>query len=314
MPTTTPPPWFDDGLAPLRRPLAERLLRHARPGEIISPPALPELMLMRLDRVDEMICGAYEPCVVLVVQGRKRVSIGDQTLHYDPQRFFVTSLDLPCLASILDASPEAPFLSMALRLDLRLVASMVLEGVDSPAPPPGGERRAMSTGRLDAPLLDAFGRLLALLDEPDHAPMLAPLVQREITYRMLSGEAGWRLRQIAAVDSQGHQVSRAIELLKERYCEALRIEDLARAAHMSVSSLHHHFKSLTGMSPLQFQKQLRLAEARRLMLGERADAATAAYRVGYESPSQFSREYSRHFGAPPMRDIARLREVTEAGG
>lgn len=302
-----------DDLAGLRLPLCERLLRHARAGELVNPRAVPDLMLVRLDRPEEMVCGVYQPCVALVVQGRKRVCIGDQTLHYDPQRYFVTSLDLPGLATILDASPQAPFLSMALRLDLRLVASMVLEGVASPAPTADGERHAMSTGRLDAPLLDAFGRLLALVDEPAHAPVLAPLVQREITYRLLTGEAGWRLRQIAAVDSQGHQVSRAIELLKRRFTEALRIDDLARAAHMSVSSLHHHFKALTGMSPLQFQKQLRLAEARRLMLGERLDAATAAYRVGYESPSQFSREYSRHFGAPPVRDIARLRDRADAG-
>jgi len=273
---------------------------------------LPNLMIARIDEAEDMVCGVYEPCVVVVLQGRKRVTIGDQVLHYDPQHFFVTSLDLPRIATILDARAQTPFLSMALRLDLRLIATLILEGVVSPAPPLAGERHAMATGRLDLSLLDAFGRLLALADEPLHAPVLAPLIQREITYRLLSGVAGWRLRQIAAVDSQGHQISRAIDLLKGRYAETLRIEDLAREAHMSVSSLHHHFKALTGMSPLQFQKQLRLAEARRLLLGERLDAATAAYRVGYESPSQFSREYSRHFGAPPIRDIARLREVAEA--
>jgi AraC-like DNA-binding protein len=314
----TPMPLTDglpaDALAPLRQPLAERLLRHARAGEVQMPAAVPNLLLMRLDHTEDMVCGMYEPCVALVVQGRKRVTIGDQTYHYDPQRFFVTPLDLPALATIQEASPQTPFLSMAVRLDLRLVTSMILEGVASPPPPAGGDRHAMSTGRVEAPLLDAFGRLLALVDEPAHAATLAPLVQREITYRLLIGETGWRLRQIAAVDSQGHQVSRAIELLRGRFSEALRIEDLARAAHMSASSLHHHFKALTGMSPVQYQKQLRLAEARRLMLAERLDAATAAYRVGYESPSQFSREYSRQFGAPPMRDIARLRELAEVGG
>lgn len=315
MPMSLPPDPPADPLAALRQPLAERLLRHARAGEMLTPPAVPNLLLMRLDQTEDMVCGMYEPCVALVVQGRKRVTIGDQTYHYDPQHFFVTPLDLPALATILEASPQTPFLSLAVRLDLRLVTSMILEGAASPPPPPaGGERHAMSTGRIEAPLLEAFGRLLALVDEPAHAAVLAPLVQREITYRLLMGETGWRLRQIAAVDSQGHQVSRAIELLRQRYTEALLIEDLARAAHMSPSSLHHHFKALTGMSPLQYQKQLRLAEARRLMLAERADAASAAYRVGYESASQFSREYSRHFGAPPMRDIARLREMAEAGG
>jgi len=308
--TTHPDPaaLADDELAALRRPLAERLLRHARAGEIVIPPALPDLMLMRLDG-GQTVCGIYEPCVALIVQGRKRVSIGEHTFHYDEQHYFVTPLDVPALATILNASPQAPFLSVAFRLDLQLVASMMLEGVASPAPPAGdNERHAMSTGRLDAGLLDAFRRLVELVDAPAHAPVLAPLVQREITYRLLTGEAGWRLRQIAAVDSQGSQVSRAIDLLRSRFSEPMRIEDLARAAHMSVSSLHHHFKALTGMSPLQFQKQLRLGEARRLMLAERVDAATAAYRVGYESASQFSREYGRQFGAPPMRDISALRQ------
>jgi AraC-like DNA-binding protein len=300
----------DDALEGLRGPLAERLLRHARAGEIVIPPAVPDLMLMRLDKEDS-VCGIYEPCVAVILQGRKRVSIGDQVLHYDPQHFFVTPLDLPASAVILEASAQAPYLSVALRLDLQLVSSMLIEGVVPPARPAGDERHAMSTGVLDAGLLDAFRRLLELVDTPAHAPALAPQVQREITYRLLTGEAGWRLRQIAAVDSQGSQVSRAIELLRSRFTEAMRIDDLARAAHMSVSSLHHHFKALTGMSPLQFQKQLRLAEARRLMLAERLDAATAAYRVGYESPSHFSREYGRRFGAPPMRDIARLRQLAE---
>jgi transcriptional regulator GlxA family with amidase domain len=190
----------------------------------------------------------------------------------------------------------------------------VLEGVVPPPPRAGGERRAMATGAVDVPLLDAFDRLLALLDQPQHAPVLAPLVRREITYRLLTGEAGWRLRQIAAVDSQGHQVARAIALLRARYVQPLRVEDLAREALMSVSSFHHHFKSLTGMSPLQFQKQLRLGEARRLMLTEHLDAASAAYRVGYESASQFSREYARQFGAPPVRDISALRLPPHAPG
>lgn len=300
-----------DDLHPLRRALVERALRHAQVGAPQAPPALPGLMLFRQDQPEDLICGVYQPCVAVVLQGRKRVSIGAHMLHYDPQHFFVTPLDLPSVATILDASPQTPFLSIAMPLDLRLLSSMILEGVVSPAPPRDGERHAMCTGRLDAGLLDAFGRLLALLDEPAHAPALAPLVQREITYRLLVGETGWRLRQIAAVGSQGQQVSRAVTLLTQRFTEPLRVDDLARAAHMSASGLHHHFKALTGMSPLQFQKQLRLTEARRLMLIERVDAATAAYRVGYESPSQFSREYGRHFGAPPMRDITRLRGATD---
>jgi len=293
----------------LRASLVERLMRHSgEPGEIAEPAALPDLRMMRLHACEGIVCAIYEPLVALVVQGRKRVAFGDETLVYDPERFFVTPLELPARSVVLEATPERPFLSLALRLDMREIATLVLEGVAPPSPAPGTDRRAMATGAIDAPLLDAFDRLLALLDQPAHAPVLAPLIRREITYRLLTGEAGWRLRQIAAVDSQGHHISRAIALLRARYTEALRVEDLARTALMSVSSFHHHFKALTGMSPLQFQKQLRLGEARRLMLTDDLDAATAAYRVGYESASQFSREYGRQFGAPPMRDIAALRQ------
>jgi len=296
-------------LAALRERMVERLMRHGgTPGDVAEPAVVPGLMMMRLHACEGMVCAVYEPLVALVVQGRKRVHFGDETLVYGPDRFFVTPLELPARSAVLEATPERPYLSLALRLDMREIATLVLEGVVPPSPPPGTDRRAMATGAVDAPLLEAFDRLLALLDQPQHAPVLAPLIRREITYRLLTGEAGWRLRQIAAVDSQGHNVSRAIALLRARYAEALRIDDLAREALMSVSSFHHHFKALTGMSPLQFQKQLRLGEARRLMLTEDLDAATAAYRVGYESASQFSREYGRQFGAPPMRDIAALRQ------
>lgn len=318
MPGPTAPTLADDDpLAAPRQRLIARLLRHSRAGEVLNHAALPALITVRQDEAQSSVCGVYEPCVALVLQGRKSVAIGDRTLTYDAHSCFVTPLDLPGVATILDASPERPFLSLALRIDMREVAELMLEGALPPAPRVSidtradtrgvdtrADTRAMATTTITPPLLDAFDRLLALLDEPGHARLLAPLIQREITYRLLTGEVGWRLRQIATTDSQGQLVARAIALLRERYTEPLRIEDLARAANLGVSTLHHHFKALTGMSPLQYQKQLRLAEARRLMLAERLDAATAAYRVGYESPSQFSREYSRQFGAPPMRDIA----------
>lgn len=294
--------------AALRARLADRLLQHGRaPAEVAEHPALPGVLMLRLDATEGMVCGVYEPVVALVVQGSKEVVFGEETYVYDAERFFVTPLEMPARSRVLEASVQRPFLSLAMRLDMREIASLLLEGVVPPAPAAGSERRAMATGAVDTPLLDAFDRLLALLDQPRHAPVLAPLIRREITYRLLSSEVGWRLRQIAAVEGQGHAVSRAIALLRARYTEPLRIEDLAREAVMSVSSFHHHFKALTGMSPLQFQKQLRLGEARRLLLTERLDAATAAYRVGYESASQFSREYARQFGAPPMRDIGALR-------
>lgn len=303
-PTSAPD---DDALAGSRQRLIHKLLRHSRCGEVLNHRALPSLITVRQDEVQSSVCGVYEPCVALVVQGRKSVDIGDRTLVYDAHSCFVTPLDLPGVATILDASPERPFLSLALRIDMHEVATLMLDGALPAAPRPSGDTRAMATTTITPPLLDAFDRLLGLLDSPADAATLAPLIQREISYRLLTGEVGWRLRQIATADGQGHGVARAIELLRKRYTEPLRVEDLARAAAMGLSTLHHHFKALTGMSPLQYQKQLRLAEARRLMLAERLDASTAAYRVGYESPSQFSREYSRQFGAPPMRDIAVMR-------
>lgn len=267
-------------------------------------------MMIRIDQPYLNTCSVYEPCVAVIVQGSKRILLGNETLSYGEDRYLIASMDLPVKSAVMEASPERPYLGVALRLDWREIASLMLE---LPAPPKGAEgavprdNRAMSTGALTAPLLDAFDRLLALLDQPQDIPALAPLVRREIHYRLLVGEAGARLRQIATVDTQSHQVARTIASLNARFTEPLRVEALAREAGMSLSTFHHHFKALTAMSPLQYQKQLRLTEARRLMLSERVDAATAAYRVGYESPSQFSREYRRLFGAPPTRDIADIR-------
>ncbi len=298
-----------------------RITRFAAVTGLHQHPALPGLLVFRADGLNGSVCGVYEPSVALIVQGSKRVVLGGDTLVYDSGHCLVTSLDLPAVATILEASPERPYLALVLRLDLREMAGLMLSGqlpalplparsparLPTRAPGSGGETRAMALGRVTLPLLDAFGRLLDLLEQPESVPVLAPLVQREIHYRLLMGEQGARLRQIAAVGSQGHQIARAIDRLKTRYAEPLRVEDLAREVRMSVSTFHHQFKALTAMSPLQYQKQMRLTEARRLMLAEHLDASTAAYRVGYESPSQFSREYSRQFGAPPTRDIAGLR-------
>ena len=317
-PTATPDA---EALQAARLALAQRLLLLA-PHEGLHPAAaVPGLMVYRADRLQGSVCSVYEPCVALVVQGSKRVVLGGDTLVYGSTHYLITSLDLPTMATILEASPEQPYLAVVLKLDLREVATLMLGG-QLPAPAgaragrtpgqtrEGGEarqQRAMATGAVTLPLLGAFARLIELAEQPDNAPVLAPLVLREIHYRLLVGEQGGRLRQIAAEGSQGHQIARAIGLLKGRYTEPLRVEDLAREARMSTSTFHHQFKALTAMSPLQYQKQLRLNEARRLMLLHDIDAATAAYRVGYESASQFSREYSRHFGAPPMRDISQLR-------
>jgi AraC-like DNA-binding protein len=297
----------DETLVALRAQLAGRLLKMTTGGGLHGVPGLPQLMLFRGDDRGGPVCSVYEPCVALIIQGRKRVTLGDDTLVYDAGRYLVASLDLPVVSTILDASPEMPYLAVVLRLDLRQLANLLLDGSLPPRPLLPADGRAMATGAVTAPLLDAFRRLLELTEQPDDLPALAPLVEREILYRLLAGEAGTRLRQIATVDSQGWQIARAIGTLKARFAEPLRIDDLARDARMSVSTFHHHFKALTAMSPLQFQKRVRLTEARRLMLADNVDASTAAYRVGYESASQFSREYGREFGAPPSRDIAALR-------
>jgi AraC-like DNA-binding protein len=268
-------------------------------------------MLIRLDQPVLNNCSVYEPCVALIVQGSKRLLLGEESLSYGEDRYLIASMDLPVKTAMLEASPARPYLGVALRLDWREIASLMLDCPAGPALPLPRDTRAMTTGALTTPLLDAFDRLVALLDQPEHIPVLAPLLQREIHYRLLTSEAGARLRQIATVDSQSHQVARTLASLNTRFAEPLRVEALARESGMSLSTFHHHFKALTAMSPLQYQKQLRLTEARRLMLSERVDASTAAFRVGYESPSQFSREYRRLFGAPPSKDIADLRWSTE---
>ena len=247
-----------------------------------------------------------EPSIALVVQGAKLMMLGEESYRYDPYRFLITSLELPATVQILEASKERPYLGLALKLDLRMVGELMLQ-----APPAAkGEQaggRGMVLGSTTPELFDALLRLVALLDEPESIPVLAPLIERELCWRVLMSEQGARLRQIVSIGSQSQRIARVIGWLKTNFSEPLRVEGLADLAQMSQSTFHQHFRQLTAMSPLQYQKRLRLTEARRLMLMEDLDAATAAYRVGYESPSQFSREYARLFGAPPKRDMEAMR-------
>lgn len=274
--------------------------------------AIPGLALFCRNEPTEPFSGMYEPSICLMAQGAKRVVLGDDTFVYDTRHFLITSVHLPTVVQIIEASREKPCLGLVLKLDLREMSQLM---ADSNLPPPRTQQssRGMAIGEVTLPLLTAFQRLVELLDEPKDIPILAPVIQREIIYRLLVGDQGARLRQIASAGSQSYQISKAIDWLKGNFTQPLRIDDLATQVNMSTSTFHHHFRTLTAMSPLQYQKTLRLNEARRLMLAERLDAATAAFQVGYESPSQFSREYSRFFGAPPLRDITNLRQVNAPG-
>jgi AraC-like DNA-binding protein len=271
--------------------------------------AIPGLSLFRRDEPTEPISSMYEPSICMIAQGAKRVLLGDDTYVYDAHHYLITSVHLPTVVQVIKASREKPYLGLRLKLDQREILQMM---VDSNLPAPRAEQssRGMATGDVTLPLLNAFLRLIDLLAEHKDIPILAPIIQREIIYRLLVGDQGSRLRQIASAGSQSNQIARAIDWLKGNFTGPLRIDDLATQVNMSTSTFHHHFRTLTAMSPLQFQKVLRLNEARRLMLTERLDATTVAFQVGYESPSQFSREYSRLFGAPPLRDITNLRQTT----
>jgi len=292
-----------DTLEGLRRCIA----RLTEQGELHTT-AIPGLGLYRRTEPSEPVTGLYEPSICLVAQGAKRVQLGDDTYVYDAQHYLITSVHLPTMVQVIEASHEKPYLGLRLTFDMREVAQLM---ADSQLPPPKTQQssRGMATGAVTPELVDAFVRLIALLDTESDIPILAPVIQREIVYRLLTGDQGARLRQIAAAGSQSQQIARAIEWLKGNFARPLRIDDLAEKARMSPSTFHHHFRSMTALSPIQFQKQLRLQEARRLMLSDRLDAATAAFQVGYESPSQFSREYSRLFGAPPLRDVNQLRRL-----
>jgi AraC-like DNA-binding protein len=287
--------------------LGKSIARWTEEGEQHTT-AVPGLALFRRIGPTEPLCGMYEPSICLVAQGAKRVLLGDDTYVYDAHHYLITSVHLPTVVQIIEASREKPYLGLRLKLDQREISQLM---VDSNLPPPHVQQssRGMATGEVTVPLLTAFQRLIDLLAEQQDIPILAPIIQREIIYRLLVGDQGERLRQIASAGSQSHRLARAIDWLKVNFTQPLRIDDLASQASMSSSTFHHHFRSMTALSPLQFQKQLRLQEARRLMLAERMDAANAAFQVGYESPSQFSREYNRQFGAPPMRDIENLRQM-----
>lgn len=287
--------------------LAARIERVA-PGDGLHQTVVPRLTLFRSSGPQPPSHGVHQPALCIIAQGRKMVLLGEERYIYDAANYLVVSQDLPVTGQVIEASSDAPYLCFRLDFDpaeiAELSSSLKMDTCQVAASRPTA--RGLFVGQVCSPLLEPVLRLMRLLDTPRDIPTLAPLISREILYRLLTSEHGWRLAQSCQSEGRCQRIANAISLLRQRYAEPLRIETLAREVYMSPSSLHHHFKAVTAMSPLQYQKQLRLQEARRLLLLGGIDAATAGHRVGYESPSQFSREYSRLFGVPPARDLKRL--------
>ncbi|MCA9803595.1 MAG: AraC family transcriptional regulator [Cyanobacteria bacterium HKST-UBA02] len=257
--------------------------------------------------------GLYSPSICVIAQGAKEVQLGDERLRYDPNHYLLTSLDVPVISQVVEATPVKPYLGLKLELDPGIITSVSVEAGISPARSDCSVK-SMAVSQLDDDLLDAFVRLFRLIDNQADYRMLSPLVTREIVYRLLKSDQGPRLQQMAVFGGNTNRITRAVQTLRSKYNENLSIEELAQDLGMSVSSFHQHFKTATSMSPLQFQKHLRLQEARRLLLTEDMDASSAAVRVGYDDASQFSREYKRLFGDPPMRDVTRFRKQAAAVG
>ncbi|AIF50303.1 AraC family transcriptional regulator [Pelosinus sp. UFO1] len=272
--------------------------------------AIPSLFFNRQSNVTGQSYGVLNPSLCIIVQGAKEIWLAQERFRYTPADYLVASIDLPITGQVMEASSDVPYLS----LKLEFTSSQVLEVLSDfqvRVGPKENAKRAMFVSRMELSLLDAVIRLARLLDTPKDIPVLAPLFVKEILYRVLQGQHGVTLEQIAIEGSYTYLIRSVIKQIMNNYDRSFQIEELAETANMSVSSLHRHFKEVTAMSPIQFQKQLRLQKARRLLLSESTDAADVAFRVGYESPSQFSREYSRMFGFPPREDIKRLRAQYE---
>lgn len=291
-----------------RDELVERIAR-AMPEDGISQP-INGLRLSRASAPTGSVYGVAEPSFCVIAQGHKDVLLGEKRYPYDPYNYLLATVELPVVSRVLEASPEKPYLGFRLDIDPIVVGSVMVE-MGQLSPKNQGDANAITVSRLDTNLLDAVVRLVRLVESPGEARLLLPLITREIIYRLLLGEQGDRLRHMTVPGGHTHRIAQAVEKICREFNQPLRVEDMARQIGMSVSGFHHHFKAVTAMSPLQFQKQLRLQEARRLMLGEELDAASAGYRVGYDDASHFNREYKSLFGVPPMRDVERLREAAQ---
>lgn len=293
-----------------RKELVQLIERITRGQDGTFETSVAGLQLFCISKPDKPKHAFATPALGLIAQGSKRIIMGDDIYVYDPMHYLVTSVDLPVCGQVRLTSESEPYLGLRLELALDEIGELIGDE-KLPAKANAPASRGMYVNRIAMPVLEPVLRLLRLLETPEDVPIMAPLIKREIMYRLLVNGEGARLRQIALQDSHTQRIAKAISALRVNYAQSLRVEDMARAVHMSVSSFHHHFKAVTAMSPLQYQKQLRLQEARRQMLVTGIDVASAAHSVGYESPSQFAREYGRMFGAPPLRD--KQRWLSEAG-
>lgn len=272
-----------------------------------SDTTIPGLQFIRATRVSEAVYSVYEPSLCVVAQGSKVVLLGEESYQYDSAKYLTASVHLPITGQVIEASPESPYLCFQLQLDMNQIFEIVQSSSQETIKESPG--RGLKISQVNDSLLEAVLRLVRLLDTPEDIPILADGIKREIIYRVLQNDQNDSLKRFTLVGSQAQRVAKVIGVLNNEFAQPLKVDDLAKEARMSSSSFYHHFKEVTGMSPIQFQKQLRLQEARRLLLTENLEAAEAAFQVGYESPSHFSREYSRKFGLSPMKDIHRLREA-----
>jgi AraC-like DNA-binding protein len=289
----------------LRAELARKVAQSIGSADTL-PTNISGLTLYRRTAPTAPTAVTYEPSLAVVAQGRKRVELGRTTFIYDPSRFLLTSVDLPVVSRVIEASEESPYLCLRLKLEMSMVGELLSLG-EIPAVAASPDRPAMATSETTKELLSACNRLMDLLNTPRDIPFLSDSIQREIVYRILQSPDGQRLRAIATLGDQSQRTAKAIAWIRENYVKPLRVDELAQLAGMGVSTLHTHFRELTSMSPLQYQKQLRLHAARLRMLTDGLDAASAAFEVGYGSATQFNREYSRFFGQPPKRDVRTLR-------
>jgi AraC-like DNA-binding protein len=285
--------------------LGTLVARHS-PGDGMHATKVGGLICIRLSEPHMQLPSVYQPSICVIVQGAKQVLLEEEIYRYAPPQFLAVSVDLPLTGQVIEGSAAKPYLCLAIEIDARLIADLIAQSGDA-SWSRAETSRGLFVGEMDGPMQETALRLARLLDAPGDIPVLAPLAMREFHYRLLKSPYGPAIAQMAIAGSNTHKIGQIIRRIKTQLASPIRVDELASMANMSPSSFHQHFKAVTAMSPVQYQKRLRLTEARHILLAEKSDAASAAYRVGYQSVSQFSREYARMFGAPPIRDVESLR-------